>query len=172
MDTSLAVLPGGLSGYANATPGAAIPARPPVRTEGVAPVPPLPGSGAESSNLAARDYGQLRSRQDELNSLAQDLRQNGRSVDIRKLFPPYPPEQEARMAYLDQVSGLRRQIEALMYPAPSTSDLTGRSQDQISELAQGISQDSRAMLAALSSKQSISSNRPLLEVVAQIDPVQ
>lgn len=130
---------------------------------------PVPGATPGSSSLAGGAYGQLRARQDDMNELAQAIRGEGASVEIRKLFPPYPPDQEARMAYLDQISGLRRQIEALM--APSVPGGAGLD-EQANAMARDISQDSKSLLAALSSQQSISSNRPLLEVVAQIGPVQ
>lgn len=171
MDTSLTtLLPGMLPAYTSQTGGMAVPAaRLNGPASGVGAVQlPTPGG----STLSGGGYGQLRARQDDLNELAQAIRREGASVEMRKLFPPYPPDQEARMAYLDQISGLRRQIEALMFPAAQIGE-TGSTQDaKANVLAEDISQDSQKLLAALTSKQSISSNRPLLEVVAQIDPVQ
>lgn len=130
------------------------------------------GPTSEGSGLAGGSYGQLRARQDDLNELAQAIRREGDRVEMHKLFPPYPPEQEDRMAYLDQISGLRRQIEALMFPAAQAAEPALKQNDQANDLAGDISRDSQRMLAALTSKQAISGNRPLLEAVAQMDPVQ
>lgn len=152
---------------------------------GVAPATavrgPAPGAGVvqaptpDGSTLSGGSYGRLRARQDDLNELAQALRGQGAGADgvePRKLFPPYPPDQEARMAYLDRISGLRRQIEALMFPAAQVGETKSLRDDPANALAEDISRDSQRLLAALTSTQSISSNRPLLEVVARIDPVQ
>lgn len=170
MDTSLALHPGVLPTYTAPGGGVAVaPVRPAGRSSGVGPVPE---PSSEGSTLAGGGYGRLRARQDDLNDLAQAIREGGAKVEMRKLFPPYPPEQEDRMAYLDQISGLRRQIEALMVPAAQGGG-PGEGPDRRADaLARDISQDSKRLLAALSSQQSISSNRPLLEGVAQIDPVQ
>jgi hypothetical protein len=91
---------------------------------------------------------------------------------MHKLFPPYPPEQEARMAYLDQITGLRRQIEALVYPMGVGDEPDPAQDTQANELAGDISRDSQRLLAALSSKQAVSHRRALLEAVARMDPVQ
>ncbi|HNQ05265.1 MAG TPA: hypothetical protein PKH69_11720 [Thiobacillaceae bacterium] len=129
-------------------------------------------TASEGTSLAGGGYGQLRARQDDLNELAQAIRREGARVEMHKLFPPYPPEQEDRMAYLDQISGLRRQIEALMFPAAQAGESGQKQATQANDLASDISRNSQKMLAALNSKQAISGNRPLLEAVAQMDPVQ
>jgi hypothetical protein len=170
MDTSLLVHPGVLHAYTAQAGGATVPSVRLAEQANGARV--VQGPSPEGSTLAGGGYGQLRARQDGLNELAQGIRREGSSVDIRKLFPPYPPEQEDRMAYLDQISGLRRQIEALMFPAVQGGESDVAQNDQANVFAKDISQDSQRLLAALTSKQSISSNRPLLEVVAQIEPVQ
>jgi hypothetical protein len=170
MDTSLVVHPGVLHAYIPQEGGAAVPS---VRlAEQANGVRVVQGSSPEGPTLAGGDYGQLRARQDGMNELAQAIRSKGGSVDLRKLFPPYPPEQKDRMAYLDKISGLRRQIEALMFTAVQGGEPDVALNDLANASAKDLSQDSKKLLAALDSKQSISSNRPLLEVVAQIEPVQ
>jgi hypothetical protein len=72
---------------------------------------------------------------------------------------------------VDQISGLRRQIEALMSPL-GQSDGSAEGESQADKLARVISQDGRRQLSSLRSNQAISMNRPLLEMVAQTNPVQ
>ena len=169
MDTSLS-LPSGVQSTLAAQVGVtAPPTRVAERPLGVSQASQeLPRS---VTALVGGSYGQLRARQDDLNELAQAIRQEGSPVEVRKLFPPYPPEQEARMVYLDQISGMRKQIEALMFPVGQPEPGVGVDA-QANALAKDLSQDSRRLLAGLPSQQAISTNRPLLEVVAQIDPVQ
>jgi hypothetical protein len=171
METSL-LLPTGMPPLHLAQPGgAAMPAaRLAEQARGASQV--VQGTASQGASLAGGSYGQLRARQDDLNELAQAIRRDGARVEMHKLFPPYPPEQEDRMAYLDQIGGLRRQIEALMFPAAQAGESAPKQHNPASELAGQISRDSQKMLAALTSKQAISGNRPLLEVVARMDPVQ
>lgn len=148
---------------------AAVPRR---ETEAVAVSPQgRPVSGvADSTSLGGRGYAALQARQDAMNELAVALRQEGGEVGIRKLFPPYPPEQAERMAYLDGISGLRRQIEAML-PKGVTPAQSGDVDRETAELAEQFSQIGRRLLSDLPGNQALSSNRPLLEGVAQSDPL-
>lgn len=126
--------------------------------------PVEPAGVAEPANPEANGFVRLQSRQYEMNAQAQALRVQERAVEIRKLFPPYPPEQAERMAYLDNMGGLAKQIEAMLPAA-------GLSEAQATELAWRFSLSGRQMLAELTSNQALSGNRPLLEAVAQSAPV-
>ena len=134
---------------------------------------------AERAREAAgrRAFGALQSRQDELNALAKSVREGTESVAapyvIHKLFPPYPPEQEARMALLDASGGMRRQIEKLMPQV--LSDLAAQNAERIAEqLAAVISEAGGQQLAQRSAARTngLTQNRPMLELIAQQDPVQ
>lgn len=118
---------------------------------------------ADVASLAGGGFAGLQSRQDDLNSLARGIREAGRIVEIRKLFPPYPPGQAERMAYLDSLSGLRKQIEAML-PGAETPEA------ELERLAEGLGRDGRRLLADLPRHQALGGNRPLLEVVAQGGP--
>lgn len=168
MDITPAGLPVVPGGYAQTAGGTATQwARPGNSSRNAERPAPTPDGGGALSG----DYGRLRVRQDGLNELALALRGEGKGVEIRKLFPPYPPEQEARMAYLDRISGLRRQIEALLTQAERDGTADGGWQEPAVVLAEDVSRQSRQMLASQPARQSISSNRLLLEEVARMDPV-
>lgn len=169
MDTSLSLQSGVQAGLAAPMGESAAPVRGAERLSGAAPR--IHESRPGATALVGGGYAQLRARQDDMNELARTVRQGSSPVEVRKLFPPYPPEQEARMAYLDQISGMRKQIEALMFVMGQPGG-KGETDAQANALAKDISQNSRQLLAGLPSQQAISMNRPLLEVVAQIDPVQ
>lgn len=169
MDTSLVLNAGVLPTYTAQGNGVPVPTRAAERPlEVTQPI----GEPFTRRSALSGGYGQLRARQDDLNEMALAIRREGAKVEIRKLFPPYPPDQEARMDYLDQVSGLRKQIEALMGPAGQNGALGVASNAAANDSAADLSQESRRLLAALTSQQAISVNRPLLEGLAQMDPVQ
>lgn len=168
---ALSLLPG-LDTYAALARGTvAAPRREPES----AAVPPVAAPVvADSASLGGGRYAALQTRQDALNELALALRQEGREAGIRKLYPPYPPEQAERMAYLDDISGLRRQIESMLppdgVPIPST-EMDREMDTEAAALAEQFSRIGRRLLADLPGNQAISSNRPLLEGVAQSDPL-
>jgi hypothetical protein len=125
---------------------------------------------AVAPQLNGSDFGALRARQDDLNGLAQSIRQTGSVPESHKLFPPYPPEQEARMVYLDRIIGMRDLIALLHQPALDAVNVTAS--EQANQVALALSQESRRYLADSKPAQAISSNRPLLEVMAQMDSIQ
>lgn len=168
MDTSL-TLQAGLQSALSAQVGAASASGRVVEQSSRAPRSANQEAPPVQPTLAGVGYGQLRVRQEYMNDLALQVRREGPPLEIRKLFPPYPPEQEARMVYLDQISGMRRHIETLM-SLMGSGDGPGLSPDEFAnELAYELSHDSRNLLADLPQQQAISTNRPLLEVVAQND---
>lgn len=145
--------------------------RPVVRVAGAAlAIPatvPTPRLGDVAPSGA--DYARLRLRQDEVNALAWTIRGGGRQVEIRKLYPPYPPELEARMAYLDRLTGLRRQIESIRYPqAPMTADAARVHADG---LARELGRAGRDLLTGLGGSHAISTNRGILEGLARDETV-
>jgi hypothetical protein len=117
----------------------------------------------------AGGYARLRMRQEEANALAMEIR-GGKvsSVELRKLYPPYPPEQERRMAYLDQIPGLQRQIEALRYPATPMEVASG----EVERLVHDLSKNSRWQLAHLGASGAISTQRGILEGVARQESIE
>jgi hypothetical protein len=103
-------------------------------------------------------------RQDEVNALAWTIRGGGGQLETRKLYPPYPPELEARMAYLDRLTGLRKQIESIRYPvAPMTPDAAS---DHADVLARELGRAGRDLLTGLGGSLAISTNRVVLEGLA------
>ena len=128
-------------------------------------VPGAPTGDQTSSDLQGRSYGALLSRQDDINALALALRDGQDSVVAKKIFPPYPPEQEAQMAYLDRLSGVRQQVEKLLATAnsPDSTTINERAADQF---ALQLSQQSAALFSRVTGQQTISTSRSLLESVA------
>ncbi|MEW6677845.1 MAG: hypothetical protein AB1421_07975 [Pseudomonadota bacterium] len=165
---ALSLLPG-LDTYAALARGG--PAVPPRREPESVVVPPVAAPVVvDSASLGGGRYAALQTRQDALNELALALRQEGREAGIRKLYPPYPPEQAERMAYLDDISGLRRQIESMLPPDGVPTPSTEMDREAATQ-AEQFSRIGRRLLADLPGSQAISSNRPLLEGVAQSDPI-
>ena len=138
--------------------------------------PSVSRGGLESSNsaralgltdqvvLAGDGFYRLQARQDDLNRLAYAVRERGREIDFRKLFPPYPPGQAEQMALLDKMSGLQKL-------APGWLSDQGSQEIETMALAEQVSRDSQRLLAGLTSQQSLSNNRALLEGVAQSSPM-
>jgi hypothetical protein len=114
------------------------------------------------------DYAALRARQDALNQQAQQLRSEqdaGKEPDLpRKLFPPYPPEQEARMAYLEGLAGFRALLDRVATP---------QGQAGVEAQALALSRVGNRQLAEISQAGfSMTHNRAALERVVQNDPLQ
>lgn len=113
------------------------------------------------------DYARLRSRQDDVNALALAIRQGSGLAEMRKLYPPYPPGQEERLRELEQLPGLRRQIEALRYPVPLQGEEDVAESRQIDALAGALSLTGRQLLMGLPGRDAISTKRDILEGLAR-----
>lgn len=104
-----------------------------------------PGASRDKHVLVATQvagtYAQLRVRQDALNQAASVVREVGDTVEqsdkllgkveknlgeIVKMYPPYPVDSPQRISLLNDISGLRKQIEALTFPPSDTVDAVGR----------------------------------------------
>lgn len=104
-----------------------------------------PGASRDKQVLAstqvAGTYAQLRVRQDALNQAASVVREVSDTVEesdkllgkveknlgeIVKMYPPYPIDSPQRVSLLNDISGLRKQIEALTFPPSDTVDAVGR----------------------------------------------
>lgn len=120
--------------------------------------------------IGGGQYGSLNARKDGLNELAQSVRESRANYDIRKLFPPYPPEREEEMAYIDELSGMRRQVEALLGPIAQLADdsVNVETDQEVTALSQASSR----YFVSVERDQSISTNRSLLEAVAGMDTLQ
>ncbi len=96
---------------------------------------------AVASTQVAGAYAQLRVRQDALNQAASVVREVSDTVEqsdkllgkveenlgeIVKMYPPYPIDSPQRISLLNDISGLRKQIEALTFPPSDTVDAVGR----------------------------------------------
>lgn len=94
-----------------------------------------------ASSQIAGIYSQLQARQDQLAEAASFLREAGGTLDkaaktldamekglgkIVKMYPPYPLDDPQRIDLLNQLSGLRREIDALTFPPPEQLDAVGR----------------------------------------------
>jgi hypothetical protein len=94
-----------------------------------------------TSSQVAGSFAQLRNRQDALNNAASVVREVGNTVEqavqlldkignnlgeIVKMYPPYPIDSPQRVTLLNNIGGLRRQIEALTFPPPDTVDAVWR----------------------------------------------
>jgi hypothetical protein len=86
-----------------------------------------------SSAQVAGSFAQLRGRQDVLNKAASVMREIGDTVEqknqlldkienklgeIVKMYPPYPIDSPQRISLLNNIDGLRKQIDALTFPPP------------------------------------------------------
>lgn len=86
-------------------------------------------------------YAVLRSRQDELNEVATAVRDINSITDkaeqllgdmesklgtLVKIYPPYPVDNPERVSLLNSFAGLRKQIDALAFPAPEDLLAIGR----------------------------------------------
>lgn len=93
------------------------------------------------SSQVAGMYSQLRAHQEEANQAAGALRGAGQALDdagqllegmeeqlstIVKMYPPYPLDNPERVSLLNNVSGLRRQIEELTFPPPERLEAAQR----------------------------------------------
>lgn len=93
------------------------------------------------STQVAGTYAQLRARQEGLNQAASVVREVGDTVEqsgellgkveknlgeIVKMYPPYPIDSPQRVSLLNDISGLRKQIEALTFPPSDAVDAVGR----------------------------------------------
>ncbi len=96
---------------------------------------------AQVSTQVAGAYAQLRVRQDALNQAASVVREVGDTVEqsdkllgkiennlgeIVKMYPPYPIDSPQRVSLLNDISGLRKQIEALTFPPLEKVAAVGR----------------------------------------------
>jgi len=122
---------------------------------------------ARQPAMPGEAYARLRARLDEVNALAHTIRREGLHGELRKLYPPYPPGQEASLDELERLPGLRKQIEALRYPAaPQAEAASGRGATTAEFIAGDIGEASRRQLARLDWHQAISMNRQILEGLA------
>lgn len=93
------------------------------------------------STQVAGVYSRLLGQQDMLNKSASVVRELGGAIEkadqllgkvadhldkIVKMYPPYPIDNPLRVALLNQISGLRKQIDQLTFPQPETVDAVGR----------------------------------------------
>lgn len=113
-------------------------------------------------------YAALQSRQDSLNDLAKSIREQHVQSLPHKMFPPYPPEQEQRMALIDDMGGVRRQIESLTATvADRAAGRTGMLQGMEAErLVNALSRQAQDYFSNSISSGSISLSRAVLETVA------
>jgi len=121
-----------------------------------------------SITVANGGYAALQSRQDGLNDLAKSIREQNAESLPHKMFPPYPPEQEQRMALIDGMGGMRRQIESLTATvADRAAGMTGVLQGMEAErLVNALSRQAQDYFSNSISSGSISLNRAVLETVA------
>lgn len=93
------------------------------------------------SSQVAGVYSQLRVKQEEANQAAGALRETAHTLDesgqllddmeeqlaaIVKMYPPYPVDNPERVSLLNNVSGLRRQIDELTFPPPERIEAAKR----------------------------------------------
>lgn len=113
-------------------------------------------------------YAALQSRQDALNDLAKSIRERNAQDTPHKMFPPYPPEQEQRMALIDGLGGVRSQIESLATTTPDRAahGAGGLQGGEIERLVNVLSRQAQDYFSNSISSGSISLNRAVLETVA------
>jgi len=106
---------------------------------------PQPGVARDKQTSAttqvAGAYAQLRVRQDALNKAASVVREVGNTVEqagrlldkvenklsqIVKMYPPYPVDNQQRIALLDKIASMRKMLDGLTFPRPDTVDSVGR----------------------------------------------
>ncbi|MDD5390008.1 MAG: hypothetical protein PHD37_11715 [Gallionellaceae bacterium] len=93
-----------------------------------------------TSVQVAGAYAQLRVRQDALNKAASVVREVSDTVgqagqllgkveknlgEIVKMYPPYPIDNPQRISLLNEISGLRKEIEGLTFPPAAAVDAVG-----------------------------------------------
>jgi hypothetical protein len=103
---------------------------------------------APATTEVAGVYAQLRANQDELNKTASVVRDVSNTVEqanqlldqiennlgqIVKMYPPYPVDSPLRISLLNNISGLRKQIDELTFPPPEQVDAVSRLLDTKSE---------------------------------------
>lgn len=76
----------------------------------------------ETQNRAAQLVRQSNTTLDEVGNLLGKM--GGNLGLIVKQYPPYAPEDKERMALLNSLSGLRKQIDALTYPPPEQGSIS------------------------------------------------
>jgi len=94
-----------------------------------------------TSSQLAGSFAQLRSGQDSLNKAASVIRDVGDTVEkvgqlldqiennlgkIVKMYPPYPIDSPERVSLLNDLGGLRKQIDALTFPPPESAEEIGQ----------------------------------------------
>ncbi|MDP2431753.1 MAG: hypothetical protein Q8O33_06955 [Pseudomonadota bacterium] len=94
-----------------------------------------------ASTQVAGEYAQLRARQDVLNKAASVVREVSDTVEkasqlldkiennigeIVKMYPPYPIDSPQRISLLNNIDGLRKQIDDLTFPPPESVDAVER----------------------------------------------
>lgn len=94
-----------------------------------------------SSAQVAGSFAQLRVRQDGLNKAASVVKEVGKVVEqssqlldkiesklgeIVKMYPPYPIDSPQRIELLNNIGGLRKQIDSLTFPPPDAVKEAGR----------------------------------------------
>ncbi len=104
-----------------------------------------PGVSSDNQTLASTQvvgtYAQLRVSQEALNQAASVVRKVGDTVEqsgkllgkiesnlgeIVKMYPPYPIDSPQRISLLNEISGLRKEIESLTLPPAAAVDAVGR----------------------------------------------
>ena len=126
------------------------------------------GSDALGQGLESRRYSELLSRLDALNQLATATRESG-ELPFRKVFPPYPPEQRARLNEIRVAAGLDQAIQRMLdlgTPEFSRGAISAAENDALA-----LSEVGGAWFSQGGRDREISVNRPVLEWVAQVESV-
>lgn len=98
-----------------------------------ASVAPTQGVDTGGAGRVTETFAQLQAKQDELTTASNTLREldgalkdAGKLLDemeqdltkVVKMYPPYPKDNPERVSLLNNISGLRRQIDELTFPPP------------------------------------------------------
>lgn len=113
-----------------------------------------------NSTQVAGTFAQLRVRQDALNKTASVVREVGSSVEqasqllgkientlgeIVKMYPPYPVDSPQRISLLNNIDGLRKQVDALTFPPPESVEdavrMLGAEQDSTNKDGVAVNAD-------------------------------
>ncbi len=134
--------------------------------QGVASADPSVSVGEVLPSQVGIDFASLQSRWDEMARIAAGLRaQSPKPSDasflVRKLYPPYPPEQRARMSVWQSVSGLTA-VDTSLDPSR-----TAVPQDQIDSLAVHIGHLIQQDLADSTAITGLTRNRGHLQAIGQ-----
>lgn len=92
------------------------------------------GADTGTTSRVTETYAQLQTKQDVLNSASATLRELGGTLKdagkllgemeqdlskVVKIYPPYPKDNPERISMLNNISGLKRQIDELTFPPPA-----------------------------------------------------